>query len=264
MQWVRVPIIFPLVGDCWFNRDYNANRGRYRHTGVDIRAAKMTPIVAPFSGIIGIKTESFWIYGDNGWATLGTHLNNDNPGKHDRKGPRDVMFAANLTAGQHVEAGQFIGYVGMSGNATGPHLHFELYAPGKGSTMSRIRNPIPSLKSAIRLARPNLQITQVDDAPTPGVVRLDGCVRYVDPKEGKLMLVLTSTWHKGEKPMTVTELRYVTLKVPDDVLAKIGTWQIFNQIPKTETISVFTPDDGKVDGASALRLRVDPQLAAMK
>src|ERR1700722_151385 len=133
-----VGMYFPVIGATHFSDDYNAFRGNYRHTGIDIAAPKMTPIVAPFAGTIGIKRESFWIYGEDGWAILGTHLNDDNLGCHDRKGDRDVMFAPNLVPGQHVEAGQFIGYVGMSGNATGPHLHFELYAPGSGTPMSRI------------------------------------------------------------------------------------------------------------------------------
>ncbi len=147
-QRVVKPLIFPIIGPCHWQDDYTFNRGGFRHGAIDIAAPKMSPIVAPFSGVMGMKTESFWIYGDDGWVMLGTHLNNDDPGTHNRRGCKDVMFAPNLVPGQHVYAGQFIGYVGMSGNATGPHLHFELFAPGRGPTAPRVRNPFLSLKDA--------------------------------------------------------------------------------------------------------------------
>ncbi len=106
------PMIFPVVGVGRWNLSYNSVRDGYRHTGVDIRAPKMTPIVASFAGTLGMKRESFWIVGDDGWSVLGTHLNDDNPGKRDGKGSRDLMFAPDLVPGQKVRAGQLIGYVG--------------------------------------------------------------------------------------------------------------------------------------------------------
>jgi murein DD-endopeptidase MepM/ murein hydrolase activator NlpD len=40
------------------------------------------------------------------------------------------VFAAEVVAGDRVRQGQVVGYVGMSGLATGPHLHFEVFQDG--------------------------------------------------------------------------------------------------------------------------------------
>lgn len=40
-------------------------------------------------------------------------------------------FAANIQPGTHVRQGQVIGYVGTTGNSTGPHLHYEVMKNGE-------------------------------------------------------------------------------------------------------------------------------------
>ncbi len=189
-ETILCPMIFPVLGQTRWRNDFNEDRGPFRHTGIDIKAPKMSPIVAPFRGVIGIKSESFWIYGDNGWAVLGTHLNDDNLGSHDHQGSRDLMFAPNLLPNQVVEAGQLIGYVGQSGDATAPHLHFELFCPGRGTTMERLRSPVKSLQfsQAIKVPRPEIQFPNVP--PAKGVVRVAACVRAFNPGTRALVVLL--------------------------------------------------------------------------
>lgn len=85
------------------------------HTGVDIAAGYGQSVVAPADGVV-IFADSLGGYGraivldhGRGIATRYGHLSN---------------FA--VATGQHVHRGDVIGYVGLSGRSTGPHLHYEV------------------------------------------------------------------------------------------------------------------------------------------
>ena len=85
------------------------------HSGVDIGSSYGHPIVAPADGVVTL-TDTMGGYGKmimmdhgNGISTRYGHLSG---------------FA--VTAGQHVQRGDVIGYVGESGRSTGPHLHYEV------------------------------------------------------------------------------------------------------------------------------------------
>jgi murein DD-endopeptidase MepM/ murein hydrolase activator NlpD len=85
------------------------------HSGVDIGSSYGHPIVAPADGVVTV-TETMGGYGKtimidhgSGISTRYGHLSG---------------FA--VTAGQHVQRGDIIGYVGESGRSTGPHLHYEV------------------------------------------------------------------------------------------------------------------------------------------
>jgi murein DD-endopeptidase MepM/ murein hydrolase activator NlpD len=61
-----------------------------------------------------------------------------------------------VKAGQHVHAGQLIGYEGMSGHATGCHLHYGLFSPDETATFGIE----PKVAKEMRL--PTLEIARVD------------------------------------------------------------------------------------------------------
>ncbi|HYA71983.1 MAG TPA: M23 family metallopeptidase, partial [Roseiarcus sp.] len=91
------------------------------HTGVDWGAPIGTPILAAGAGVV-INAEFTSGYGRrveiqhaNGYVTAYSHLSG---------------FARGLVAGAHVTQGQLIGYLGQSGLATGPHLHYEVIING--------------------------------------------------------------------------------------------------------------------------------------
>jgi hypothetical protein len=91
------------------------------HKGVDFGAAIGTPIFAAGSGTveeIGFKTgfgRYIKIRHNSRLETAYGHMSRFNP---------------HLYRGAHVNQGEVIAYVGMSGRATGPHLHFEVHVNG--------------------------------------------------------------------------------------------------------------------------------------
>ena len=89
------------------------------HTGVDFGAGEGTPIKASADGVV----VSAGAQGGYGNATIIDHGNS-----------LATLYAHQsrmaVSAGQSVKRGQVIGYVGHTGYATGPHLHFEVRVDG--------------------------------------------------------------------------------------------------------------------------------------
>lgn len=93
--------------------------GRLGHRGIDIAAPEGTPILAAHSGTVLVS----------GWNdSYGNQVLLDNgAGLSTRYAHMTVQAVA---AGETVEAGQVIGYVGSTGDSTGFHLHFEVQRLG--------------------------------------------------------------------------------------------------------------------------------------
>jgi murein DD-endopeptidase MepM/ murein hydrolase activator NlpD len=92
--------------------------GRW-HSGVDLAAARGTPVVATLAGIATVVLSA---------TGYGLHVIIDHGGGlSSLYGHLDTVV---IPSGAYVLAGQVIGTVGSSGNATGPHLHFEIRRDG--------------------------------------------------------------------------------------------------------------------------------------
>ena len=102
------------------------------HTGVDWATAYGTPIFAAGNGTIEkIGTESGYgkyirIKHNNGYETAYGHMS---------------AFAKGMEVGKHVRQGQVIGFVGSTGLATGPHVHFEILVNGRFVDPLRVKLP---------------------------------------------------------------------------------------------------------------------------
>lgn len=102
------------------------------HMGTDYAAPIGTPVHAAGDGRVSFAGRR----GGYGNAIVLAHSNNVSTlyGHMSR-------FARNLTVGRHVGQGDVIGYVGMTGLATGPHLHYEYLMNGMHMNPQTVRLP---------------------------------------------------------------------------------------------------------------------------
>jgi murein DD-endopeptidase MepM/ murein hydrolase activator NlpD len=146
-------LISPLVAktDLWDN--YGDPRPNGRHTGIDMENPWRAPVVAVEDGRVEYSESSLggcmlYHYGASGTTYLYIHLNNDLTSHNDNNGGcvKDVAFLVPERA--KVTAGQQIGWVGDSGDASrNPHLHFEVHPNGGADVdpfryLTRARKPL--------------------------------------------------------------------------------------------------------------------------
>ena len=97
-------------------------RGGHFHEGIDLRVDPGTPIRAAAAGRVRFAGRQRGY----GRVVIVSH-----------GGGIETVYAHNrrnrVTRGEHVEQGQVIAEVGSSGNATAPHVHFEVRVRGKAT-----------------------------------------------------------------------------------------------------------------------------------
>jgi murein DD-endopeptidase MepM/ murein hydrolase activator NlpD len=115
--------VFPLVGSFSYGGPdlrFGAPRDGHTHQGQDLLAAEGTPVVAVRAGTIS------WVGSQPSGA--GNYVVLDADGEDYDYAFMHLQDASiTVVKGQHVEAGQRIGNVGHTGDATVSHLHFEVW-----------------------------------------------------------------------------------------------------------------------------------------
>lgn len=101
------------------------------HTGVDFAAPTGTPILSACDGVVLFVAQM-----PNGFGNYIVVYHGDYNGELVATMYGHMSSFGNYRAGDHVNAGDVIGYVGSTGLSTGPHLHFQLHV---GDT---VRNPV--------------------------------------------------------------------------------------------------------------------------
>jgi murein DD-endopeptidase MepM/ murein hydrolase activator NlpD len=107
----------PLAGPFTYGDPFGVTRPGHKHQGQDLLAPQGTPIVAPRGGTI---TQVAYQAGGAGYYVV-LHSDYDYAFMHLAAGSTRVKV------GQTVAAGARIGDVGQTGDAAGPHLHFEVW-----------------------------------------------------------------------------------------------------------------------------------------
>jgi murein DD-endopeptidase MepM/ murein hydrolase activator NlpD len=133
--FLRAPVQFRRISSGF-------TRGRFHpilhimraHQGIDYAASLGTPVRAVADGTVrragwsGGYGNLMEVAHQRGYSTRYAHLRS---------------FAKGVRSGTRVRQGQVIGYVGMSGLATGPHLHYEFRSNGRAINPATIRSIQP-------------------------------------------------------------------------------------------------------------------------
>jgi murein DD-endopeptidase MepM/ murein hydrolase activator NlpD len=131
--FLRAPVDFTRVSSVFnparLHPILNTIRG---HMGTDYAAPTGTPVHAAgdgrvsFEGTRGGYGNAIVLDHSNSVSTLYGHMS---------------RFAGNVHMGSHVSQGEVIGYVGMTGLATGPHLHYEYLMNGVHMNPQTVKLP---------------------------------------------------------------------------------------------------------------------------
>lgn len=164
MAFLRAPLAFRRISSVFGMRRHPVLGVRRAHKGTDYAAASGTPIRSVGEGTV-IFTGRKGGYGNavevrhrNGYVTRYGHMRG---------------FAKGVRRGSRVGIGQTIGYVGMTGLASGPHLHFEVLVNGAQ------RDPRRALASKTGLPIPVADRAKFDQLRAAYIAILDSDVKVV-------------------------------------------------------------------------------------
>jgi len=138
--FLRTPVTFRRISSVFGLRRHPIFGNPRAHKGTDYAAAMGTPVrsvgdgVVIFAGRKGGYGNAIDVRHRNGFVSRYGHMRN---------------FAKEIRRGTRVTMGSTIGFVGMTGYATGPHLHFEVLVGGvqrdpRQALASNSGDPIPA------------------------------------------------------------------------------------------------------------------------
>lgn len=150
---MKTPIDGARISSNFGNRRHPILGYTRLHAGTDFAAPTGTPIYAAGDGTVEMARRNGG-YGNyirlrhaNGYQTAYAHLHG---------------FARGIREGRRVRQGQVIGYVGTTGQSTGPHLHYEVIVNGKKVNPMTIRVPTGRTLEAKEMQNFKVAMTEIN------------------------------------------------------------------------------------------------------
>jgi murein DD-endopeptidase MepM/ murein hydrolase activator NlpD len=168
---LRTPVSFTRVSSRFGIRKDPVLGFTRLHAGIDYAAPTGTPIHAAGDGVI---VRRGWVHG------FGNFIAIKNTPKYTTEYGHMSRFAPGLHVGSHVTQGEVIGYVGQTGFATGPHLHYQVMVNGRPENPLTVTMPKPQPLSGKLMAEfkaqsaPMIARIQMIDSATQRLARVDG------------------------------------------------------------------------------------------
>jgi murein DD-endopeptidase MepM/ murein hydrolase activator NlpD len=132
-MFLRAPLDFRHITSGFsMGRWHPILHARRPHLGVDYGAARGTPVRAIGEGRVAAASYA---------GGFGKHIEIKHNATYTSLYGHLDRYAAGIAPGVHVRQGQVIGYVGSTGLATGPHLHFQFSRDGKWVNFAALKLP---------------------------------------------------------------------------------------------------------------------------
>lgn len=166
--FIRTPVEFARISSRFNPGRRHPVLNKIRaHKGVDYAAATGTPIKATGDGRVvhvgrkGGYGNTVVVKHGQTYQTLYAHMS---------------RYASGIRVGSNVSQGQVIGYVGMTGLATGPHLHYEFQVSGRHVDPLSVKlpasDPIPQRERTAFLALSNQMMASLDQQGSTQLAQL--------------------------------------------------------------------------------------------
>lgn len=218
-------IMWPVLGSNTWTDTYMAPRGsggcRF-HEGADIMGPKMLKLLACVDGtIVELRhraTGNMLIIRDSdGYHYCYLHINDDDPGTNNGANRFQHAFAPGMAVGRTVRRGDHVAYLGDSGNAGVPHLHFEIRVPNSNMWRAAAVDPAPSLRQAQAASERSNEVPASTFAPF-------GSARALVLQQGRDLLANrhTTTWTNA----STEQLRFGAIAPDAFIHSLLGVDQI--------------------------------------